>query len=433
MIINGNGACEFPIIYYLTACLYTIFGENDFLLKSIHLLIFGIGLFHTYKLVLLLLKDYFYAYIVPLFCLSSTTLVYYSFNYLPDIAALGFALSGWYYIFRYRKELKNKFLWFSMCFFLISSLLKVTYLINPIAIICLFIVEYFFDKTKNNFPTFTFLKISIGIGSILFIVGCWNGYVFLYNSQNQSTYFTTSIMPFWDLSVTERSLYWKDILGEWYKKYLAETSLHFFLGIILFILLFMKRLNKEIRWIIFFLFVGIVCYFVSFFQQFRYHDYYFLLLFPFIIFVLISFFMVFKTAVNNKKVTFLVKVLFLTVVISGLNYSRIKVSERYQKGNDLFSKIGFVLHENKDFISNLHLPKDSKIIIGPDASVNGGLYFIQRKGWIIKDLNDLTVAKIVNYKKQGATHLFIIGNNSFELNKLGKKIAYNKNLCVYKI
>ena len=173
----------------------------------------------------LILKDPFYAFLVPLFILSSTSLVYYSFNFLPDIAALGFAFSGWYYIFKFKENNNTKTLVISTLFFTLSSLIKVTYLINPLSVLGMFLVERFISqKTERN----NFKKIGLIFSISFFIVLLWNVFVFYYNTINQSTYFTTSILPIWDLTSTEKVIYWNEILGEWYKKYLAETSFHVF-------------------------------------------------------------------------------------------------------------------------------------------------------------------------------------------------------------
>ncbi len=106
MSSEGKAACEFPLIYYFVSLLYCIFGEKDYLLKIVNLLIFSIGIFHVFKLTFLLLKDCFYAFIVPLFLFSSVSLIYYSFNFLPDIAALGLTFSGWYFYFKFKEHTK---------------------------------------------------------------------------------------------------------------------------------------------------------------------------------------------------------------------------------------------------------------------------------------------------------------------------------------
>ncbi len=433
--INGNGVCEFPILYYLASVLYIIFGEKEFILKLIHLLIFFIGLFHVYKLSYLVLKDYMYSYLVPFFILASTSLVYYSFNFLPDIAALGFALSGWYFGFKFKENKVTRPLIFSIFFFLISSLLKVTYLINPFAFLGMSLIEFLLVKKQDTNSRKIILKQFYYFGISFLVVMVWNVFVFFYNIKNQSTYFTTSILPIWDLTIQERSIYWNDILSEWYKKYLAETSFHALLLGLIFIGIFFKKIPINLKLALLFSAFGTISYFLLFFQQFRFHDYYYLLFFPFIIFILLSFFQIWKQLFPNNLGQNILKFVFLVIIASGLNYSRIKLEERYYKGNDLNSKIGFQILKNKQFIDDVKIPKDSKVLIGPDLSVNGGLYFIKRKGWPINNADEITKEKINFFKSQGADYFILVNDSKSQkiLDDLGRKLFKNRDLSIYKL
>jgi len=184
MSVNGKAVCEFPLIYYCTSLLYLIFGEKEFLLKTIHLAIFFIGLFHVYKLSFLILKKHLYAYLIPLFILSSTSLVYYSFNYLPDSAALGFAFSGWYFIYRFKEDKRFKLLLFSTLFFCLSSLLKVTYLVHPIAAYAMVFMGEILSKSNNKMDKKAFLKLTLLYGISFVLVLLWNVFVLNYNAIN---------------------------------------------------------------------------------------------------------------------------------------------------------------------------------------------------------------------------------------------------------
>ena len=435
MSTNGNAACEFPIIYYFTAFLYLLFGEKEFLLKSIHLIIFLIGLFHVYKMSFLHLKNHLYAYLIPLFILSSTSLVYYSFNYLPDSAALGFAFSGWYFIYQFKDSKENKYLLFSTLFFALSSLLKVTYLVQPIAAYGMLLMVYFFSPLKTELDKKVLKKLTLFFGGALLLVICWNSFVLFYNSKNNSTYFTTDILPIWDLSPAERIIYWEDILGEWYKKYLAETSFHFFIAIGLFMLFNIRKVSISLRWNLLFLVCGSFIYFILFFLQFRFHDYYFLLFFPLIVFLLIAFFESFqKTILNTKGIVFF-NLVALVIIVAGLNYARMKTAERYQNGNDSVSRIGFVLRKNILNLNRLQIPRNSKVIIGPDLSVSGGLNYLHRKGWVLNRSTDVTVEKINELKSFGADYFIQVQDyKKYEKNleKVGALIFKNKDLSVYK-
>ena len=436
MSVNGNAACEFPIIYYFTAFLYLLFGEKEYLLKTIHLIIFSIGLYHVYKLSFLILKNRIQAYLIPLFILSSTSLVYYSFNFLPDTPALGFAFSGWYFIYRFKEETSLKLLLLTTLFFGLSSLLKVTYLVHPIAAYAMIFMNYYFVKSNIKIDKKSLIKLTLFFAIALVSVVLWNIFVLYYNEINNSVYYTTNILPIWDLSVQERAIYWRDILSEWYKKYLAETSFHFLLFSCLFSILMLKKITLEVKWILVFLLIGSIVYFILFFHQFRYHDYYSLLFFPLIVFLLISFFESFQNAFQNKKIGWILNLGFIIITLAGLNYARMKTTERYENGCDSVSKIGFLLRKNKLEIDKLNIPLKARVIIGPDLSVNGGLYSVHREGWVINSKSEITSKKMKQLKNFGANY-FILTENDLTSQKVieqdGKRIFQNNDLSVYKL
>ncbi len=435
MSVDGRGACEFPLVYYFVSLLYCVFGEKDFLLKFVHLIIFFIGIFHLFNVIFLLVKDYFYAFVIPLFLFSSVSLVYYSFNFLPDIAALGLSFSGWYYYFKYREKEELSILKISFLFFTLSSLLKVTYLINPLAIIGLFLVELFIFKRADEKFRLHRKKIVVTFFLSLASVVLWNIYVKYYNSLYNSSYFTTSPIPFWSADKNASSLVMEGIFSEWYKKYLAQSSFHFLALVFIFIILSFRKLNKQITVLFLFLVFGSICYFLLFFVQFRFHDYYFLLFSPVLIFLLILGVQNVQSLKLKVVYQIILKVFLLLIVIAGMNYSRIKVGERYQNGNDVHSKVGFILKKNGLLISKLKIPADSKVIIVPDLSINGGLYFLKLKGWNINSKKDLTEEKIRDFKEKGADYMFVVEKDSLLLNsgeKFGTCILKKDDLTIYK-
>ena len=426
---NGNAACEFPILYYLTAIIYTVVGEHSFVLRTIHLLIFFIGCYHLYNLSMLVLNDYLLSYLSVFFLFSSVSLMYYSFNFLPDIAALGLVFSGWYYYFRYDKTQSNKFLTLTFFFFTFSALLKVTYSINLIV----FVMVVIFGNQNKLKETIQLISLRTLLSSVVIL--SWNIYVVYYNHQNNSTYFTTSIMPIWELSMLEVKSVWKDAIGEWYKKYLAESSFHFLIILLIVGFSFHFKKISNLKFVIIFLFLGGLSYFLLFFKQFRYHDYYFLLFIPLLFFILLQGNLFILSFRNNKKwfqVSF--KLIFSIVVISGLNYSRLKVQERYDKGRDDFSQIAFKILENNQFLKTLNFNKGAKVIIASDKSINGGLYFLKTKGWAIAEIDNSFLEKVCYLKGLGANYLLLFDYNEIDrqiLNEIGEKLDKNQNIILY--
>ena len=432
--INGAAACEFPIIYYITSLFYFLFGKNLLILKFFHFTIVSFGIFYIFRLIYELLEDYFYAIILSLIFFTSTVFNYYSFNYLPDAPALGFTFIGWYYYFRYRDDKQNKTLLISFVFFILGSLIKVTYLINPITIIVFSLFSILLHKNNFNYIATkrTIIYGILGLGIVLI----WNVYILYYNSLYESKSFNTRALPIWGLSNTQISEVWDYIIHYWYTKYFAHSSFHLLFIILLFQIIFYKKCNNQLCLITLILFSGSLFYFILFYSQFKDHDYYFLTFLPLIILVLINGLKTLQNISKNKYLHMFTKLVLLIIIIVVVNYSRMKLGERYKKKEDAFTNTSFLIYENLEVIKTLNIPVNAKFIVAPDLCQNGGLFYLNRMGWNIEKQKDITINKINYYKKEGADYLLLASNNPQLLsigNMCGKLILKGKGITVFKL
>ena len=153
---SGYGVGEFPILYYITALLYKIFGVHEGIFRVLNLSIFCSGLFALYLLIRDYTKNIYIAFVLPLMIWSSPVLGFYSFNFLSNAPALGLGLIGLYNFFRYYEHQQQRYLNLSVGFFLFAGLLKITALIPFVAIFAIFGLEFLgimkFGKSGKLFP-----------------------------------------------------------------------------------------------------------------------------------------------------------------------------------------------------------------------------------------------------------------------------------------
>ena len=434
--IDGRAACEFPILYYLTSILYLILGKKLFLLKFIHLLISFTGLFYVYRLAYLILKDYVYSILIALFLCTSTVFNFYAFNYLPDAPALGFVFIAWYYVFHYQQSGAKSSGIKAFIFFTLSSLIKVTYLINPIAILVFYLFMLLFKKHSFYNQQNPFLLFKYGLISLL-LVSSWNAYMLYYNQQYDSHSFNTTILPLWDLTNNDIHLIWSDyVMSYWYNSYFAKSSFHFIAILFLLSLIFIKKSNYNISLINGLLFLGCLCFSILFYAQFKDHDYYFLICIPFITLTLIN---GMKTLINidlSEKYHRFFKAVFFLVVFAGINHSRHKLTERYEYSIDEYSQTGLLIDENRNAIDELNIPKDAKIILAPEPSQNGGLFYLDRMGWTINSKEGITKNAIRTFKMKGADFLLLSNQEPSILEVLeseGEIILKNEDIVIYQL
>ena len=431
--IDGRAACEFPILYYLTSILYLILGKKLFLLKFIHLLISFTGLFYVYRLSYLILKDQIYPILITLFLCTSTVFNFYAFNYLPDAPALGFVFIAWFYAFQFSQNGEKTALVKTFVFFTLGSLIKVTYLINPIAFIVYFVYLQIFQKQAVGALRYNASIFKWGAINLLLVLS-WNAYMLYYNQQYDSHSFNTTALPIWELNNHNIALTWDYMMNFWYSSYFAHSSFHFLLILFIFQIIYIKKSNYNLSLLTGFMFIGSLSFGLLFYAQFKDHDYYFLTFMPLIILLLISGINTFKNICTERKYHLLVKAILLLIIVAGINYSKNKLEDRYLIEMNIYSQTGLLIDENRNAINKLNIPKDAKIILAPEPSQNGGLFYIDRMGWTISSIEEISTKKIKELKQKGAEYLILTEQNNLTINKIeheGKIILRNNDLMVF--
>ena len=429
--IDGRAVCEFPITYYLSALLFNIFGKSSAILKLIHLIISYIGIYYIFRLSNLILKNVAISIIISLFFFTSTVFNYYSFNYLPDSSALGFNLIGLYYIFKYYEINKTKSLITSFLFFTLGGLIKITYAINPISIIIFSLYSILIKKKELN-TNIDHKKVILFGGLSILVMCMWNFFILYYNTIYKSHSFNTNIHPLWNLTKEEIYTVWDTMINYWNSEYFYHPSMIIIVLMSLIQIVFNGKSNKQLLGISFILLLGCISYFVLFYSQFSDHDYYILAFFPLLVMIIIN---GTKTLLNFNANISLIKekiklkthviiiFLLLPIIFGGIRHSRIQLNRRYTEPFSEYSKTGLLIKNNLNAITNLNLPSNSKFIVAPDPSQNGGFFFLDKEGWNIDKIKDVNEENISALRNKGANFLLLVDeDNLIDHRKFGKTI-----------
>jgi hypothetical protein len=404
--LGGRAAAEFPILYYLTALLYAVFGEHDFILRGLTLIISSIGFLALFRLSFLVLDDIVYAFLFTFLFISSGVVLYYSNNYLPDASALGLSLVGWYYIFRHFYEIrKRRFIIYGMLFFCLASLLKVTCFVNPIAALAAIVFHDLANKRsiaavvrKNQPLLLTFFAAAV----ILF---AWNYYTILYNALHRDTYFLTSPRPLWGLNREGIYHVWEYMMGYWSYSYYYPSTFHVFIGLLVTGLLFFRRVPKILGLTTLFMVLGSLAYLALFYAQFRDHDYYFLVFIPAFAFIGLHGFTALRNRFPRWINNYLVRSLVLLLCVLSLDYANGRMAHKYRSDDDRNSEIAAELAGAREWIDGLGVPDGAIFIIYTDPTPNGGLYMIRRKGWNIDDDSSWSRKRMESFISYGAEYI----------------------------
>ena len=126
---NGFAVSEFPVLQYIIAMLYSVFGFHWWISKAVYALVFFSGLLAIFRISKYYIKDLFWAFFIAILFFTAPALVFYGSSCIPDVAALSFSFIGFSFYLDFRTGNRKILLWMSMFFFCLSGLMKMTYLI----------------------------------------------------------------------------------------------------------------------------------------------------------------------------------------------------------------------------------------------------------------------------------------------------------------
>lgn len=384
---NHHTVGEFPIFYWLAAVLYKIFGVQEWVLKTIHLMVFFIGIYHLFKLTDALLENTVAALAIALLPFTTPVIAFYSLNYLPNVPALGLAFSGWYYFYKYVIHSKLKDWYICTAIFVLIGLLKPTILIAWVAIMVLYQIDVLRGSFfKNQPPIFQQKwKMLPSFFIVAIAVTAWRIWSEQYNvAANSKYFFLDTIMPIWDMDTLSR----QTVTG-WLRNYglpihaFTPTSLQI-LGIILLLnFILIKKQNKILFSILILNILGIGAVILLWYQQLMVHDYYYIEWMVVPISMLISLFYVFKQ-LNIKYLSAFMSVLMVGFLLKNAWHTKSEMFHRYDQNGDFYTAYNFSLFktpELQQFFKGLGISERDTVLSVPDASPNVSLYWLRLRGF----------------------------------------------------
>lgn len=397
--LGGKTVSEFPGLYYLTAQIWKFTGVTPFVLRLLDLAILFLGLFYLYKLSFEILKDHFWAALVSLLMFSSPLLGYYGFNFLPNIPALGFALIGTYYYYKYSTSSNVWFLVISSILFALGGLLKISSLFAFLAINAVFFIQNILKiKQKRK-------AILLQLGSIVFvfaIVSSWYYFSRYYNLTHLGGLFQNGIIPIWKLS--------SDHIQSIMDKVYTNTIIYFFnpIALIVLITLFFtsvvlwKKTNKTLLLMTCVLLFGVTVFILLFFEGMDYHEYFLIDATVIIPAITITFLTTLKGSYINLYNSKSFKIFSTILVLLALNYNMVMTRTHYNPYDKMVTRniplptrvqndwkyvyYDWEIHRKKydgiiPYIRSLGIKFEDKVISIPDESPNRTLALLNQKGF----------------------------------------------------
>jgi hypothetical protein len=448
---NRNSTAEFPIIYFLVAKIWLMFGQYEWVSKVISFLTLFTALalfsnvlnyfFQNNKKTLLFVGIIF----------SSPVLLFYSETLLPNVYSFAFLLLAGFFLFRFLTTRGSFHILLFTIFLSLALLIKVTALIAVLTFSGATFF-YFFFQEKNVFTTHRktlFLLASSLITSL--ILSClWYKYAIRYNEKFGSDLFSTTIRPIWEVDAESRKRIWNII---W--KYQFDMLFHHFVLIpsclIVLFLFIRKKIHAFLAWLIIIGFFGVISYFILWFWVFDVHDYYLIeiLYFPLILFFTI----LHKFDFNQFKLNKYAVLLFsLIIFLHGVSYTQVA----FGKDNVITKNTFFVSNFIKETWGYFHwyhgdhlkklqnqtqeiqkiIKKEDTVLCISDGSPNVQLYTIKRIGYSGYDVFQSPDIKtrIHELINKGADFMLVVGPEPLDsavLNYTEVEVYAKNNIKVY--
>jgi hypothetical protein len=375
---NGVTGMEFPMMNYIAAVCYKIFGFNEFWYRFSMLIVVASGVFAAFVFSLKILQNTYLASFVVLLWFLSPVLDYYTPNFIPDAASLGFILIAWLFWFRYSGKPGIGSLFLFTLFASFAALIKITSLISVITIMAIAFLDFIkFFKTKDKAGLTKTIALFASCLFVFLPVYLWYHYASQLNEINRHGIFTLDYHPV--TSFAEFKDIIKSIYHQWFYSYYSPLFYLILLVSAVYIALNFRKADQRLLTITVLLYLGNLFFLILMFKQFRDHDYYIITLLPAPLFQLITAAKIIPG--SFFKSSFIRIFIFGFCIAFSLYYARADNHKRYS-GWQYDKKWDYSAFYGMDhYLNTLGITKDDKVMVIYDGSFDISLYLMNVKGW----------------------------------------------------
>ena len=387
---NGDGIfrMEFPLMQWLVAGSYYVFGKSILVTR---LFMFGIGLLSVlgmHKLLLILFEKEILAIFGAWAFNFSPSFFYYTINPLPDNLALCCAIWGLVMFFKWTESNKTKQLILCGILLSIGVLCKLPFILYFI-VPAVYLLRNLFrsQQYKKNLlqGALVFMSLLFPLIWYITVIPQWGGNGIVSGMLDNSINFSTLV----------------DFLTHNLISTLPELLLNY--GSVLFFIagfyfLFKKKAFRNSHFLLIIaLSFSVLAYFLFEINMIaKIHDYY---LFPFypLLFILVGYgaFNIYTTGKKSFKIITIALLFTLPITCY------IRMYERWIPESPGFNKD---LLEYKSELREI-IPNDALVIVGNDVSRYISFYYIDKKGWGF-DNDNLTSDKLKTMIDNGAEFMY---------------------------
>ncbi len=408
-----TGAGEAPFFYYVVALFYKIFGPHESVFRLLSLLTLLLGFYLLSKIIFEQIQDLYTALAIPAIMMGSPVIAFYSLNFTPNIPAQGIVMIAIWFFYLFYQKSHLKFFYWSIFFFALAGLIKISALISFFVIIGLWLIESLnIYKLQHGEKLFkNNLKIIPAFLLVFAAVFCWKWYADYYNELHQTKYFLSKMRPIWIIDDAVKEIIWNKIVDKRFPSYFNPYTF-WAITIIGGLILITPRKHAPVLYFSILLYtIGCLCFFLLMFKQFEEHDYYAIemMLLPLIVLGLSVFYLKKYWPSVLKKWWF--RGVISVGLIFNLYYAKTHIDFRYDPNNIYMSHFNPTFYKKEalqHFLKDLGIKSTDKVISAPDQSPNNTLYYLNLRGWTEYFMGGPLNPLVMNYFiASGANYLVI--------------------------
>ena len=414
---------DFPIHEYIVALLMKLFGTTSpWIFRLWTMIVALVGLFFIFKIAFLLTKDWLKSVFASFIALTAPVYAYYLNGFLPGIPALTFGAIGLYFYLIYFNNIDVKYFNISVAFLTLATLIRTTFAIELIAILCFEMLRIFRKESRfiDKIP-------AVAIAIVVYLAySLWKNHIF----NLHGSIFLNYLLPAESLDEAKELI--TDAYDKWHLHYFQK--IHYYLIFIsaLFVigLTIYKKGKKSQKplslWFLPLIYVfGCILFCIAMMRQIRNHDYYFVdTFFLPILFIIILIF----NKIPEFKNKFAIIAEYLVVAVICVFMIKNVGEMQHQRR---FKNVAVISYENfKDsdvFLDTLGIPRDAKILCMFGYAQNGPFIQMQRKGFIVMEDKE----ELINNSLSWDYDYIVIENNKKIFSQF-QKIGDNGRISVFK-
>jgi len=376
---GGITRVDFPVHEYIVAIIMKLTGNHNPVVFRVYVLLYALaGLIFLFRLSGLFHQSYLKNIFVVLFLFSCPVFLYYADGFIPSIPSLSNLLIGYYFYFRYKKEMKVRDFRLAILFLTIAALARLPFFIFLVSIFCQQVIGYFKNKKIQRQEVLPFGIAFAAFGSYQI----YNSYL---GKKYGSQFLVTFLPPH---SLAQMREWISDTWLQWRFEYLTPSH-YLILGSLIAIAFFFVLIKKTAAFQLTDLalqaliaFAGSVLFFLVMLQQFPDHDYYFIDAFYPIVILLLVLLLHFSFSDKYLKGTYVLLLAALT--FQSFKSANETLHKRYESGpwdRVEITRKNFTGAEK--YLDSIGVRGDAKILVLDGYTTNVPLILMNRKGWTV--------------------------------------------------